>query len=277
MRILKQIFDFYINASIHVALAVYALSFITLTQLDIFYDEEILCFIFFATITGYNFVKYFGLAKFHHRSLANWLRVIQLFSLICFGLMLYYVLLLERNTIIIVTILALITLFYATPFLPKNIFLDDKYKLRSVSGLKVYVIAFVWAFVTIILPAVNKDHPLNFDVFVMLLQRYLFVVVLILPFDIRDLQYDSLKLSTIPQRIGIKNTKILGISLLLIFFILEFLKDELDVNQLLATLIISIVTGVFIVFSNMDRGRFYSAFWVEALPIFWLILVLFFD
>lgn len=277
MRILKQIFDFYINASIHVALAVYALSFITLTQLDIFYDEEILCFIFFATITGYNFVKYFGLAKFHHRSLANWLRVIQLFSLICFGLLLYYVLLLERNTIIIVTILALITLFYATPFLPKNIFLDDKYKLRAVSGLKVYVIAFVWAFVTIILPVVNKDHPLNFDVFVMLLQRYLFVVVLILPFDIRDLQYDSLKLSTIPQRIGIKNTKILGISLLLIFFILEFLKDELDVNQLLATLIISIVTGVFIVFSNMDRGRFYSAFWVEALPIFWLILVLFFD
>ncbi len=277
MRLLKQIFHFYINASIHVALAVYAMSFITLYQLNIFYDESILYFIFFASITGYNFVKYFGLAKFHYRSLANWLRVIQLFSLICFGFMIYYLLLLERNTLIIVIILALITLFYATPFLPKNIFLDNKYNLRSVSGLKVYIIALVWAFVTIILPAVNNDYPINFDVFVMLLQRYIFVVVLILPFDIRDLHYDSLKLSTIPQRIGIKNTKILGISLLLFFLLLEFLKDDLELNQLLTTLIITIVTGLFIGFSNMDRGRFYSAFWVEALPIFWLILVLFFD
>ena len=277
MRLLKQIFDFYINASIHVALAVYAMSFITLYQLNIFYDENILYFIFFASITGYNFVKYFGLAKFHYRSLANWLRVIQLFSLICFGFMIYYVLQLERNTLIIVTILALITLLYALPLLPKNVFLDNKYNLRSVSGLKVYIIAFVWAFATIVLPVVNNDYPINFDVFIMLLQRYLYVVVLILPFDIRDLHYDSLKLSTIPQRIGIKNTKILGISLLLIFLLLEFFKDDLDLNQILTTLIITIVTGLFIAFSNMDRGRFYSAFWVEALPIFWLILVLFFD
>ena len=277
MRLLKQIFDFYINASIHVALAVYAMSFITLYQLNIFYDENILYFIFFASITGYNFVKYFGLAKFHYRSLANWLRVIQLFSLICFGFMIYYVLQLERNTLIIVTILALITLLYAIPLLPKNVFLDNKYNLRSVSGLKVYIIAFVWAFATIVLPVVNNDYPINFDVFIMLLQRYLYVVVLILPFDIRDLHYDSLKLSTIPQRIGIKNTKILGISLLLIFLLLEFFKDDLDLNQILTTLIITIVTGLFIAFSNMDRGRFYSAFWVEALPIFWLILVLFFD
>ncbi len=171
MRLLKQIFDFYINASIHVALAVYSLSFITLYQLNIFYDESILYFIFFASITGYNFVKYFGLAKFHYRSLANWLRVIQLFSLICFGFMIYYVLQLERNTLIIVTILALITLLYAIPLLPKNVFLDNKYNLRSVSGLKVYIIAFVWAFATIVLPVVNNDHTLNFDVIVMLLQR----------------------------------------------------------------------------------------------------------
>ena len=36
-------------------------------------------------------------------------------------------------------------------------------------------------------------------------QRFLFVVVAILPFEIRDIQYDSLKLSTIPQQIGVAN------------------------------------------------------------------------
>ena len=68
MRYLRHIYDFYINASIHVALAVYALGYITLKELNILYDEIVLYFMFYASITGYNFVKYFGLAKFHHRS-----------------------------------------------------------------------------------------------------------------------------------------------------------------------------------------------------------------
>ena len=46
-----------------------------------------------------------------------------------------------------------------------------------------------------------------------------------LPFEIRDMQYDSLKLSTIPQRIGVMKTKIIGVFMLL-FFLLEFFKDE---------------------------------------------------
>ena len=123
MRYLKHIYDFYINASIHVALAVYALGYITLKELNIFYDEVVLYFMFYGSITGYNFVKYFGLAKFHHRSLANWLKLIQLFSLICFGLMFYYAVNLNFNAILVTIIMAVITFFYAIPFLSREIFL----------------------------------------------------------------------------------------------------------------------------------------------------------
>lgn len=274
MRMLKQILDFYINSSIHVALAVYSLSWITLRQFDVSYDENILYFIFYATITGYNFVKYFGLAKFHHRKLANWLRIIQIFSFICFILMCYYAYNLEPKTLIYILGLGSITFFYAIPFLPKKLFMDSKHNLRSIGGLKVYVIALVWAVVTVVLPLVNNEYSLNFDVIVTAMQRYLFVIVLILPFDIRDLQYDSLKLSTIPQKIGIKNTKIIGVMLLLAFFFLEYLKDDLHANQIINLLIVVFVTILFIVFSNEERGKYYSAFWVEGLPIFWLVLVL---
>jgi hypothetical protein len=78
MRVIKSFLDFYINSSIHVALASFALSWITLIQFDISYDKNILFFIFFASITCYNFVKYFGLVKFHHRGLAQWLKTIQI-------------------------------------------------------------------------------------------------------------------------------------------------------------------------------------------------------
>ena len=100
MRILKTLLDFYINSSIHVALSVYALTWITLNEFQIEYDENILYFNFYATITGYNFVKYFGLAKFHHRRLASWLKVIQIFSFICFLALGYYALNLETKTLI---------------------------------------------------------------------------------------------------------------------------------------------------------------------------------
>src|SRR5690554_4598680 len=99
MRLFKQIFDFYIDSSIHVALAVFALSWITLLRFHIPYDSAALYFIFFASISGYNFVKYFGIARFRHRSLTNWLKCIQLFSLVCFLFMCHYALQLEFITL----------------------------------------------------------------------------------------------------------------------------------------------------------------------------------
>ena len=273
MKVLKQILDFYINSSIHVALAVYALSWITLKRFDILYDENVLYFIFYASITGYNFVKYFGLAKFHHRRLASWLKVIQVFSFICFLLMCYYAYNLHSNTLYYIFALGVITFFYAIPFLPRKLFLDSKHNLRSIGGLKVYIIALVWAIVTVALPLVNNNHDINFDAIITIIQRYLFVIVLILPFDIRDLQYDNLKLSTIPQSIGVKNTKFIGVSLLLVFFFLEFLKDEFATNQIISLLIIVFVTALFVIFSSEERGKYYSVFWVEGIPIFWLALV----
>ena len=84
MEVLKRIVNFYLDSSIHVAFAVFALTWVTLLQFDLDYDKNVLYFVFFATITGYNFVKYFGVAKFHHRSLAFWLKAIQVFSFIAF-------------------------------------------------------------------------------------------------------------------------------------------------------------------------------------------------
>ena len=275
MRLIKQLFDFYLNSSIHVALAVYALGWITLIQFDVSYDENILYFIFFATITGYNFVKYFGIAKFHHRSLTDALKIIQVFSLVCFLLLCYFAIQLQLKTLISIGVFGLITFLYAIPFLPKNFYLDNQQNLRDVSGLKVYVIALVWTGVTVFLPLINDDVHLNADVYITAFQRFVFVVVLMLPFEIRDLKFDSLKLATIPQKIGVKYTKIIGFFLLLLLFVSEFFKDELSYESLLKTLIIVLITICFVFFTNKKRNRYYSSFWVESIPIIWLLIILF--
>lgn len=276
MALLKQIFNFYIDSSIHVALAVFALSWVTLLEFGIPYDRAVLYFIFFASITGYNFVKYFGLARFHHRSLTNWLKLIQVFSLMCFIGMCYFALKLELISLVVILGFGVVTFLYAIPFLPNKILYDKHKNLRNVSGLKVYIIALVWACVTVVLPLLNNHVPLDTNVVVTGFQRFVFVTVLMFPFEIRDLNYDSLKLATIPQQIGIKNTKMVGVLLLMLFFLLEFLKPQLNVEHTVSLLITMFVTLMFLIFANRNQGRYYSSFWVEGIPLVWLLLLLVF-
>lgn len=276
MKLLKQLFDFYINSSIHVALSVYSLTWITLLDFDIPYDENILYFNFYATITGYNFVKYFGIAKFHHRRLATWLKSIQLFSLLCFALMCFYACRLELKTLMYIIGFGVVTFLYAIPFLPKHFFVDSKQNLRSIGGLKIYLIALIWAGVTVILPLINNKIEVQSDAVITVVQRFIFIIALMFPFEIRDLQYDSLKLSTIPQKIGVTKTKLIGMLLLVLFFILQFFKDELMFNENVILLSITILTLVFLLVAKKEQGEYYSSFYVEGLPICWLILTLIF-
>ncbi|WP_298238480.1 hypothetical protein [uncultured Algibacter sp.] len=267
MKLIKQLFNFYINSSIHVALAVFSLTWITLLELGLEYNEPVLYFVFYASITGYNFVKYFGIAKFHHRQLANWLKCIQLLSVICFLLMCYYGLLLKAETLVCIGVFAVLTLLYAIPLLSKQ-------SLRHIGGLKIYIIGLVWVGVTVFIPVINESYGISTDVMIIGLQRFIFVLVLMLPFEIRDLKYDSLTLATIPQKMGVNRTRYLGLLLLMLFVLLEFFKDELTVQRILILVFMSAITGLFLYFSKINQRKYYSSFWVEGLPILWLVLLL---
>lgn len=277
MLSIKRLFNFYLNSSIHVALAACALSWITLIRFNIFSDTVSLYFIFFATITGYNFVKYFGIAKFHHRGLTRALKAIQLFSLLCFMFLCYYAIQLTVNALIFVLVFGVVTFLYGFPFIPKRFYMDSQQNLRAVSGIKVYIIALVWSGVTVFLPLINNAIAIGADVFVTAFQYFVFVIALMLPFEIRDLKYDSLKLATIPQCIGVKRTKTIGLLLLIAFFFAEFFKDETSQVALFSALFVTIITSFFLVFTNKKRSYYYSSFWVESIPIFWLLVILISD
>jgi len=272
---LKQILNFYINSSIHVALAVFSLSYITLLEFNISYDKPVLYFIFYASITGYNFVKYFEVTKFHHRSLSTWLKLIQIFSLLCFVLMCYYSFRLEKTTMFYIAVFAVLTFLYTIPFIPKRKLFNKQSNLRNIGGLKVFLIALVWVGVTVFIPLLNNHFSIDRMVVIVSVQRFLLVIMLMLPFEIRDLQFDSLKLYTIPQNLGVKRTKILGVFLGLLMLVLEFFKREVSINQIIVLLIILVLTVLLIWFSREKQGRYYAAFWVEGIPILWLLLMLF--
>ena len=268
MKFFRNVFNFYINASIHVALAVYAFVSITQHYFKLEYHEYLDYFIFFGTITGYNFVKYAGVAKLHHKSLTEDLKVIQVFSFACFLAMCYFGYQIPLRTLLFAVPFVLLTFLYAVPFLSgfhKN--------LREVSYLKIIVVAAVWAGFTVLIPAIDAGKEFSLELVLMLVQRFLIVVVLILPFDIRDVQYDAISLQTIPKKIGIQRTKRLGLGLMIFALLIEYGINANDLSKNVF-MIFFFTTLVFLMRSKMNQSKYYSSFWVESLPIIWWLLLL---
>lgn len=268
MKLFKIIIDFYINASIHVALAVFSFVRITEFYLELTGSESLGYFVFYATVTAYNFVKYAGVAKLHHRSLTTHLKIIQIFSLVCILLMCFYMSKLSVKTLLFLAPLGLLTFLYAIPFLS-----GFQKNLRSIGYLKIIIVATVWAGITVFLPALDSEIIFTNSLYLIALQRFLLVVVLILPFDIRDVQYDAVLLQTIPKKIGIKKTKKLGYSLLVICLLLEF---AIKPNHELITvfLLFMAITLTLLMKSSEEKSKYYSSFLVESVPIIWWVLLL---
>ncbi|MGF1554821.1 hypothetical protein [Paucihalobacter sp.] len=274
MQYFKAFFDFYLNASFHVALVALSFLFITAFEYDLDLTLEFQGFVFFATIVAYNFVKYYGVSKNHFKKFTNKILLIRMIMLLSFLGIIYTSFFLSLNTILHTGFLALITLFYATPFVPKKWHLLSVSNLRNVAGIKVYIIALVWAGVSVVLPLIENDIELDSQTILTTLQRFILVIVLMLPFEIRDLQFDDLRLETIPQKIGIKTTKVFGFTLIGIIALLEYLKGNPPNIYMISLLLTLCFTAFFLRFMNISRSWYYTAFWVESVPIVWMLLLL---
>jgi hypothetical protein len=262
--------DILINSSVYVALAVVSLAIVTSLHFNIPPDKNLLIFIFFGTVTAYNFVKYAVILKLNHSRRTESLRIIRVISLFSlFGLVIsaFFV---SIEVLLWAAFLGLLTSFYALPILSR------RRNLRSVSGLKIFLIALVWSGVTVILPLIDYGNVIFETSGIEFVQRSLLVLVWILPFEIRDLKYDLEELGTLPQRVGITGTKILGLVFLLVVLCLEMIKDISTRESTLALVFIAFITAGFVWKSKENQSRYFSAFWVEGIPVLWLLVLLFF-
>ncbi len=262
MKLLKRVFSFYVNSSIHVALAVLSLVMITEIEFELKISKTLYGFVFFGAITGYNFVKYAAVAGLHHRSLTDSLKTIQVFSILCFVILLFFSLRQSFETLCATAVFGMLTLLYAVPFLRKK-------NLRNFSGLKIFIVAIVWAGVTVIVPLIAAKEEYVAAHAITFLQRTFIVIALTIPFEIRDLPYDKPTLNTLPQRHGIFVTKILGGVLLGICFLMEYFRDVISIPYAVGLLFACILTAIAIFFSEKRQPRYFASFWVESIPIVW--------
>jgi hypothetical protein len=104
--------------------------------------------------------------------------------------------------------------------------------LRDLPYLKIHLIALTWVLVLFLFPLLNEGH--TYRISAALLAHYAYVLAITIPFDIRDLKYDEPRQRTIPQMLGVKGAKILGVLLLMLFTLgLGAAFPELILNPLL--------------------------------------------
>ncbi len=267
MRGLQKIFDYYLELSVHVALAIVSLTLITGFLLNILISNELVYFIFFGSITTYNFVKdgssftRFKLSESRFPSNHIIWGIITGILSVYFGMMLP-----QSSWKVLLFILSLI-LLYTLPIL------NNSRNLRSLGILKVIIVAISWTTVTAYLPALLAKTLWSWDLHIFALQYFFLVIALIIPFEIRDMHYDPPGIRTLPRRIGVQGTKRLGILLMIISTILLFLRDNITDLEILVRGILFVMVSIFIWKTPVQNSKYYASFWIEAIPIIWLGLI----
>jgi hypothetical protein len=236
-------------------------------------DNSVACFAFFGTLVGYNFVKFDALTRTNKNKMRSRLKAIAIFSFWSLFTVIYFFFKLQYMTKIVASLFLILTILYTLPFFPNT------KNARNWAGLKIYIVAICWVGVTVVLPILNSGISFQNYFYIIALQRFFLIFPLILIFEIIDLKTDDPHLKTVPQQIGVKNTKILGFVLLIIFCGLGLFNGNINGNfqvlDLLLNFVIAIVIAIYLYLSNENCSKYYTSFWVESVPIFWWLTYIF--
>lgn len=148
-----------------------------------------------------------------------------------------------------------------------NSFFLDVY-IRKIPLLKVFYVGLVWALVNCWLTLPEFNLPI-------FLISFFFITALVLPFDIRDMESDTVQ--TFPKLIGVQNTKY--IAYLLVFVSTVLASLYLKPPYSLAFFLSGIITYILIYFSENKRDDAYFSFGIEtcsALPFLFLLIMKYF-
>ena len=289
-KYLRQILDLLLFSNIFIALCAVAQGLVTYQLLQIKPDKHVLGLLFFSTLALYNFSIL--LAKpdkpqsstlrrvqwiFSHYRLMITLTIISVFSIIPLALFL------STSSKILLTSLALVAIAYSLPLFTIE---EKRFGLRNIPGIKLFLIAIVWALSVVLLPILEAESNQGIrtsihDSILLISKRFLFIAAITVPFDIRDLFDDKLKeLKTIPVLLGEKLALLICQVFLFIYLILLFFfTNQFDSNFYGLTLTL-ILTGWLIFKSKWKKNEYYYFLYLDgtmAVQFFMLVLFGFLD
>jgi hypothetical protein len=258
---------FILSHSVFISFCAVALCFQTDILLHTSSGIYIYGFIFFATLSSYNF--YWLISKYSFstdRALPVFIKkhfsYLSMFSVAAIG-MLYCIYFLPYLYWYVAVAIAL-TLLYSLPLWP---FKFTAFA-RKAGFLKTTLLSFTWAYVTIIIPAIPVLHTEILPVISLFAARFFFMLLLCIIFDMRDMAID--KIHTLHSLATDVSHRTLKIIIAIVFILYAFtgvwvriyFKDN---PQVIAFAITGIIVWIAYRFSFKKQGYFFYYFLVDGL------------
>jgi 4-hydroxybenzoate polyprenyltransferase len=210
-------------------------------------------------------------------------------SVFSFSFLLVQMFFLNADEILILLPVLFLSFLYTVPLLsvknsPGNphssLSTLKKVRIREVLFLKIPILAFVWAISTVVLPLTEQNISIFSPLSVwMLVNRFLFICALCIPFEVRDYEFDkNSNVRTLPVVYGIKITRLLGIIIILMEIISHhvFLPALLSNKRIITALdISSIIALTWIIFEKRNSQSYYYKYLVDGTMLLRFIFVFF--
>ena len=273
MSLFKHCLRQYIEHHIHVSLALISLVFLTYKYASLPIDWNYMGFAFFGTIVAYTYIKNVpaqvslksGVFLVLQRS-PWWVHAMGIISV-------FFAVTLRVSQQLGLIIFMILSLAYILP-IPFKIA-----PFRDYGAIKIIIVALVWSGISVLLPLLPLHH-IYWEIVLLYLAQTLWIIVLTIPFEIRDSGKDVLRHPTWPQKLGLWRTKILGTVLLMICAVIHFnlsvgleIESEQSITFWGSSFLFTLaLTWLGLLVAETKQSYRYSAFWIEAIPIVWLLM-----
>lgn len=164
-----------------------------------------------------------------------------------------------------------ISLAYVLPVL------YQRKRLRDIGLIKIFLIAVVWAFVTVYLCGLEMGIKLQEGLWISFLERSLFIFAITIPFDIRDSEIDrTAGVKTLPTAMGIDSAIYLALAALMLaagLASLNYSQNLYALADLLALYLSYILSGILIWLSPNQKHDYYFTGLMDGTMIFSFLFV----
>lgn len=264
-----KLLQFIVSHSLFIAACAAAQCYQTAVLLQVQLSGWFYWFIFFSTISSYNFYWLLSSYSFAPGNVVVHFKKYLSNSIVFFvaaaGL---FISLLHLGEILpVIAVSAVLTLLYAVPLLPFKWIQVT----RRAGLLKTALLAFTWAFTAVYIPY-RYAHAENTTALALLFTiRFLFMLMLCIVFDARDTHIDKIRglqsLTTLLKPVTVK--------LIMLFLFAAYLAAGIiyrvhynEPAQITALLVTGIAVAVTYRQSLNKQGYYFYYFWVDGLMLF---------
>lgn len=273
---INKFIEFVIFGSIFISLCAVAMCVETNLLLNLPLNKcSFYAFVFGATLSQYNL--HYLIKKNAHPGSQRFLwsvsnksthRFLLLFGCVLMGISIFSF---HFKHFVSLACMSAISLLYSLPVLPFR----NKKRIKDFGLLKIITLSLLWTLVTVWFPLVESEYKVvSFQL--VFIRRFLFIFILCLMFDIRDIAVDEKgNIKTLPVMIGIQNSLIIIYALLFVFIFISLIQYLLipDIIQFITMFISAITTFILILYGRKQRNDFYFLAGIDGMMLYQASLV----